>query len=68
VCARAQSRSGGHLLLNGYAHEQKGMVATCMRERITWYGYVPHSAAIFDAPDMSVYVVLDYTKTKLLVS
>lgn len=32
---------------------------TWMRERITWYGYVAQSAASFDAPDMSVYAVLD---------
>jgi hypothetical protein len=31
-----------------------------MRERITWYGYVAHNAAIFDAADMTVYAVLDW--------
>jgi hypothetical protein len=30
-----------------------------MRERITWYGYVAHNAASFDAADMTVYAVLD---------
>lgn len=27
---------------------------------MTWYGYVKHSAASLDEPDMRVYAVLDY--------
>ena len=41
-----------------------------MRERMTWYGYVAHSAPSFDAPDMIVYAVLDFDgfKTKRQIS
>ena len=39
-----------------------------MRERITWYGYVAQRAASFDAPDMSVYAVLDCTRNEFCVS
>ena len=35
------------------------MNVTCIRERMTWYGYVAHNAPSFDAPDMTVYAVLD---------
>ena len=42
----------------------KLLLLTWMRERTTWYGYVAHSAPIFDAPEMAVYVVLDFTRTK----
>jgi hypothetical protein len=31
-------------------------IFTRMRVRITWYGYVAHSAAIFDEPDLGVCV------------
>jgi hypothetical protein len=39
-------------------------VVTWIRERITWYGYVAQSAASFDAPDTTVYVMLDYMASK----
>ena len=42
----------------------KLLLLTWMRERTTCYGYVAHSAPIFDAPEMAVYVVLDFTRTK----
>jgi hypothetical protein len=45
---------------------QKREKRTCMRERMTWYGYVEHSAASFDAPDMTVYAVLDYYYLKVV--
>jgi hypothetical protein len=38
-----------------------------MRERITWYGYVAHNAASFDAADMTVYAVLDYQSQRLVL-
>jgi hypothetical protein len=40
------------------------VVVTWIRERITWYGYVAQSAASFDAPDMTVYAVLDCIASK----
>ena len=39
--------------------ERRNETRTCMRERTTWYGYVAHKAAIFEAADMTVYAVLD---------
>jgi hypothetical protein len=43
----------------GEAGERRNETRTWMRERTTWYGYVAHNAAIFDAADMTVYAVLD---------
>ena len=60
-CVRASARrtmtmgAGGGGCRRGKGRE----VVTWMRERTTWYGYVAQSAASFDAPDMSVYAVLD---------
>ena len=40
------------------------VVITWIRERITSYGYVAQSAASFDAPDTTVYVMLDCMASK----
>ena len=40
------------------------LLLTWMHERTTWYGYVAHSPPIFDAPEMAMYVMLDFTWTK----
>lgn len=73
MCVRAQSDSGRVGQLRAGVHEKDGVqggrgrrgkgrvVATWMRERITWFGYVAQSAASPEAPDMSVYSVLDCT-------
>jgi hypothetical protein len=36
---------------------------TCMRGRMTSYGYVVHNAPSSDKPDMTVYTVLDFKAT-----
>jgi len=56
-------RGGGR-----YRRGKGRVVVTWMRERTTWYGYVAQSAVSFDAPDMSVYAVLDCTWNDFCVS
>jgi len=58
---RASAREEDDGKGGGRCRRAKGRVVTWMRERTTWYGYVAQSAASFDAPDMSVYAMLDCT-------
>ena len=43
-----------------------GELLTCIRDRITWYGYVNVSAPSLLKPDINVYAVLDLTTDQAL--